>query len=183
MNIPLLSYIFVFVVTLPLNVSADEREYIYKSWNYSWGKSTDETHLAVINETFTIDTKKKVAYLGHAGHPYTTCPEKEVCIRSFGFNFYLPDKGLSLKKWFSDGFNYINKGEAVVELFGVKHSLYKIQVINSSNDLSVANPLIVYYSANAGILGFTKFFYDDDIKMQIPETYWSVGSRGFGHQK
>ncbi|MEL4279336.1 MULTISPECIES: hypothetical protein [Shewanella] len=167
-------------VLVPTLVSADEYQYIYKSWSSDLERDIVADSFNVASQNFTIDTKSKVLFWGHAGSPYDSCDDNWICIESITFNFAIQKKDKTAAEWKHKGFKYINKGKETIEFFGISQEVFKIQVINLSREMATSDPMIVYYSSTNGILGFTQLLYDVESEIQYPVTYWSTENLGFG---
>lgn len=157
-------------------------EYIYSNWSAKVGGGNNAAEFT--ESYFIINTHNNVFYSGHFGVPFSNCSGEWSCLRSFVFNFAVPnDKKYLPAKWEFDGFLYENLGIDNVKYFGVEESVYKINSLNISNDKVASNPTIFYYSITKGILGFTILWYKEEHKVRFPLTYWLESTQGYGHSK
>lgn len=136
----------------------------------------------VAKDTFRINKETKSVFWGRSGYTYTGCGKDWLCIKSFVFNFAVPLIDKMPRKWQKFGFAFLNKGNEKISIFGKSKDVVKIEVINLENNFATSDPMIIYYSVESGIIGFTQLIFDEELNVNIPETYFSVTELGFGHK-
>lgn len=172
-----------FLVALSLvgamTARAEEHLFRYQAVVPVWRMAGDTAKdLDVAMRLVVIDSDKRAILFGHSGNPYSSCNGRWLCISSLSFNFAVPKEGRDLPlQWEYGGFRFLNKGLIEIAILGVPQLANKVEVISLSRDDVAANPALIYFSRDRGIVGFTLLWYEDGVF--VPETYFSTTDYGY----